>query len=259
MEFLDIATNDLEAEDRHRIDLARAASTDTCLTQISRDDDQEENDVDNKKSDESSAENSSNSSPDISYQPDDPSTTISVHDSTPVEKEFVDQTISSEHEAVVVAAPPQPSVLSPRHTFFMLILLCSTNVFQAMSASLVAPYFPREVLLKGGSVAMVGLVMSSYDAVRFILAPLFGLWINRIGIRFLLISGSFMVAYCTVLFGLLGRAPPNTWFFILAAATRSMAGLGAIMYGVTTISIQPIIFSNNFGVAFVRQLQLAVK
>lgn len=120
-----------------------------------------------------------------------------------------------------------------------------------MVASLIGPFFPHEAIVKGGTATLVGVVMSSYDAARFVAAPLIGLYGKNIGARFLLICGPFVVSYCTIAFGLLGMAPSNAWFFILAAAARWLSGVGGIAYSVTSISLQPLLFGPYFGFAFV--------
>lgn len=148
--------------------------------------------------------------------------------------------------------------LTPR-LCFILALMCSTNLCHAMVSSLIGPFFPHEAIIKGGSGVTIGLVMSSFDAARFLVAPVIGQYVAVIGPRFLLICGPFVISYTTIAFGFLGMAPPGAWFFILSAISRTLAGLGGISYSVTSISMQPILFGPHFGFAFVSYSQRTYK
>lgn len=80
----------------------------------------------------------------------------------------------------------------------------------AICVSLQAPFFPNEAEKKGATATEYGLVFGVFELVVFIISPIYGQYINRIGPKVLFNTGIFTTGTSAILFGLLDRIPDHT-------------------------------------------------
>ena len=62
-----------------------------------------------------------------------------------------------------------------------------------------------------------------------ILSPIFGKYLDKLGIKFLFVSGLFLSSGSEILFGLLNRCPDGYIYFIMCMACRIVTALGGSM------------------------------
>ena len=59
----------------------------------------------------------------------------------------------------------------------------------------------REAEKKGMSHLQIGLVFSTFELVMFLFCPLYGIFLTRIGAKFMYVTGILVGGVCNILFG----------------------------------------------------------
>ncbi len=95
--------------------------------------------------------------------------------------------------------------------------------------SLFAPFLPGEALKKGINQTQIGLIFGVFQLAVLILSPIFGKYLDKLGIKFLFVSGLFLSSGSEILFGLLNRCPDGYIYFIMCMACRIVTALGGSM------------------------------
>ena len=95
--------------------------------------------------------------------------------------------------------------------------------------SLFAPFLPGEALKKGINQTQIGLIFGVFQLAVLILSPIFGKYLDKLGIKFLFVSGLFLSSGSEILFGLLNRSPDGYIYFIMCMACRIVTALGGSM------------------------------
>ncbi|XP_041361690.1 MFS-type transporter SLC18B1-like [Gigantopelta aegis] len=128
---------------------------------------------------------------------------------------------------------------------FLLVMMFFGNVFVFSGYSLLSPFFPNEAAKKGTSPGLVGLIISSYEFVMFLTAPLFGKYIATLGFRFMYVTGVFVCAFCTALFGILAYGPSGIIFIVMCLLTRSLEAIGSSAFITACLTLGTISFPDN--------------
>lgn len=145
--------------------------------------------------------------------------------------------------------PPRRRMTSQQRA--ILAALCALNFCGYACYSNIAPFFPYEVVRKGGSATWTGLIFACYQLVMFIMGPLVGRYIEVVGARFMLIIGPFIAAWCCILFGFLDWVPHGPTFLALAFIIRMFEAVGSVMFVVVSMSIRPALFPNDIAFVYV--------
>lgn len=95
--------------------------------------------------------------------------------------------------------------------------------------SLFTPFFPGEALKKGQNRSQIGFIFGILQLVLLILSPFFGKYMNKIGIKFLFVSGILLGAASEIAFGFMYLTPGGIVYFIMCLVCRGVSGLGAAM------------------------------
>ncbi|KAL8581352.1 hypothetical protein ACOMHN_034431 [Nucella lapillus] len=125
------------------------------------------------------------------------------------------------------------------------VLFCLANIAYCSSFSLLAPFFPAVALGKGMSETLIGLLFSCYEMCIFLSSPLYGSYMVQIGPRFAFIAGQFFAGGCSVLFGLLHRAPSGSPFIALTFVVRSFMALGASAFSTASFAMAATMFPRH--------------
>ncbi|XP_072221450.1 MFS-type transporter SLC18B1 [Leuresthes tenuis] len=142
----------------------------------------------------------------------------------------------------------EPTDRSPRMTkrqTLTLISMASVNFSSMLCYSILGPFFPNEAIKKGASQTVIGLIFGCYAICNLIGSLLMGKYIVQIGAKFMLIAGLFVSSGCTIMFGLLDRAPEGAIFITLCFIVRSVDALGLAAAMTSTFAMTAKIFPNN--------------
>ncbi|PIK44192.1 putative MFS-type transporter SLC18B1 [Apostichopus japonicus] len=136
----------------------------------------------------------------------------------------------------VAAVPSIPPLTRRQKIIFFAVGTC--YLFDMMSFSILAPFFPIEAEVKGISSTAVGFIFGIFNLIIFFAAPIFGKYLPVLGAKYLFLAGSFVAGSCNILFGLLEEIPDPQMFLIYCFAIRAIEALGvaASMTAVMTIA-----------------------
>lgn len=84
----------------------------------------------------------------------------------------------------------------------------------------------QEAEKKGATATEYGLVFGIFELVVFLISPIYGQYINRVGAKRLFNAGIFTTGISAILFGFLDRVDDRTMFIGLAFAIRIVEALG---------------------------------
>jgi len=143
----------------------------------------------------------------------------------------------------------QPRKLS-RRQWVTLATFIVVNFCSAVCISLQAPFFPSEAERKGATPTEYGLVFGIFELTVFIVSPFYGSFLVRIGPKFMLQTGIFLMATCCILFGLLDKVPTTGAFLTFAFLIRIVEACGNAGYLTAGFSIIAKEFPDNVAIAF---------
>ncbi|KAL6105305.1 slc18b1 [Pungitius sinensis] len=143
------------------------------------------------------------------------------------------------------AEATRPPTRMTRQQTLTLISMASVNFSSMICYSILGPFFPNEAVKKGASQTVIGLIFGCYAVCNLIGSLIMGKYIVQIGAKFMLVAGLFVSAGCTILFGLLNRAPAGATFISLCFVVRSIDALGFAAAMTSTFAMTGKIFPNN--------------
>ncbi|XP_078797427.1 MFS-type transporter SLC18B1 isoform X3 [Oryzias latipes] len=141
-------------------------------------------------------------------------------------------------------AEAEPARMSRRQTL-TLVSMASVNFSSMLCYSILGPFFPNEAVKKGANQTVVGLIFGCYAICNLIGSLVLGRYIVQIGTKFMLVAGLFVSAGCTIMFGLLDRAPAGPTFIALCFIVRSVDAVGFAAAMTSTFAMTAKIFPNN--------------
>ncbi|XP_071760116.2 MFS-type transporter SLC18B1 [Centroberyx gerrardi] len=141
-------------------------------------------------------------------------------------------------------AEPLPTRMS-RQQILTLISMASVNFSSMICYSILGPFFPNEAVKKGASQTVVGLIFGCYAVCNLIGSLIMGKYIVQIGAKFMLVAGLFVSSGCTILFGLLDRAPSGATFITLCFVVRSIDAVGFAAAMTSSFAVSAKVFPNN--------------
>lgn len=105
--------------------------------------------------------------------------------------------------------------------------------------------------MKGCSATEYGLVFGIFELVVFIISPIYGQHLNRIGPKFLFNAGIFTVGTTAILFGLLDKLETHYPFIILSFVIRIIEAMGNAAFLTASFAIIAKEFPDNVATTFV--------
>merc|ERR1712018_826561 len=120
-----------------------------------------------------------------------------------------------------------------RQQWLTAITFVVVNFCNAMCVSMQAPFYPAEAEKKGCTPSEYGLVFGIFELTVFLVSPIIGANLNRLGIKATLCAGIGAVGVSTVLFGLLDKLENGKVFLAFSFVLRiiAAAGNGAFLTG----------------------------
>ncbi|GAB6027839.1 hypothetical protein CHUAL_002065 [Chamberlinius hualienensis] len=134
--------------------------------------------------------------------------------------------------------------------WIMLALLALINLGAASVTSLLAPFFPAEAERKGATPTEYGFIIGTYQLVIFLVSPIYGKFLIRIGPRFLLFAGIFTMSTCSVLFGMLNKVNSRSYFVLFAFLIRMVQGMGQAGFITSSLALIAKEFPNSVPTTF---------
>ncbi|XP_071853817.1 MFS-type transporter SLC18B1-like [Apostichopus japonicus] len=142
----------------------------------------------------------------------------------------------------------QDDKTSQRLTKKQKIIFCgiaAAYVFNVMSFSIMAPFFPVEAEKKGVSATQVGFIFALFNLVNFATSPLFGKYLPVLGAKYLFLAGSWVAAGSNILFGVLDKIEDRQTFLIYCLVIRSVEACGSAASMTASMTITANTFPNN--------------
>ncbi|XP_072355858.1 MFS-type transporter SLC18B1 isoform X2 [Scyliorhinus torazame] len=132
-----------------------------------------------------------------------------------------------------------------RNQIFTLVSAASLNFSSMICYSSLGPFFPKEAEKKGASASIVGMIFGCFALIELLFSLILGKYIVQIGAKFMFLVGLSISGWCTILFGLLDKAPDGPIYISLCFIVRSMDGIGFSGGMTATFSILAATFPNN--------------
>ncbi|RDD42100.1 MFS-type transporter SLC18B1 [Trichoplax sp. H2] len=138
-----------------------------------------------------------------------------------------------------------PEVTSKRNKLIIMVLLSVTYFLLASVYALLAPFFPQEAKNRNVKHFEIGLIFAIYPFFIFLISPICGIMMPRIGVVFTLWAGLFFEAGCSILFGFLPNILDHQTFVAFCLLIRGMQGIGAACSQTAALAMMSSIFPDN--------------
>ncbi|XP_078398531.1 MFS-type transporter SLC18B1 isoform X1 [Cetorhinus maximus] len=132
-----------------------------------------------------------------------------------------------------------------RNEILTLVSAASLNLSSMICYSILTPFFPKEAEEKGASPSFVGMIFGCFALTNLLFSLVLGKHIVQIGAKFMFLTGLFVSGCCTILFGLLDKAPDGPIFISLCFVIRSVDAIGFSGSSTASFSILAAVFPNN--------------
>ena len=132
----------------------------------------------------------------------------------------------------------------------ILVIIALADLCSAICISLQAPFFPAEAEKKGATATEYGLVFGIFELVVFLVSPIYGQYISKIGPKFMFNAGIFITGSTCILFGFLNHIATTKAFVGLAFAVRIVEAMGNAGFLTASFSIIAKEFPDNVGSTF---------
>ena len=137
-----------------------------------------------------------------------------------------------------------------RQQWAVIITLCVTHLCNGMCVSLQAPFYPAEAEKKGATATEYGLVFGIFELTVFLVSPIIGKCLPRIGIRKAFSGGITITGIMCVLFGLLNRIDDSKTFITLSFVIRIVEALGNSAFLASSFTLVAQLFQVSVGTVF---------
>ncbi|XP_071942265.1 MFS-type transporter SLC18B1-like [Antedon mediterranea] len=132
-----------------------------------------------------------------------------------------------------------------RRQILTFISLSLANFFDCCSYSIIAPIYPQEADDKGVGSTVTGFIFGSFSFVMFIVSPICGKIMPKVGAKFMFISGEFVCAGANILFGFVNRMDSGMQFIMFSFAIRAVGAAGTAAAVTALMAIIANTFPNN--------------
>lgn len=137
-----------------------------------------------------------------------------------------------------------------RQQWLTLIVFAIADFCSAVCVSLQAPFYPMMAESKGATPTQYGFVFGVFELTVFIVSPIYGNYLNKIGPKFMFNAGIFTTATTCIMFGFLDRVNDTTAFIGLSFAIRIVEAMGNSGFLTASFSIIAKEFPENVGATF---------
>ncbi|KAG7163416.1 MFS-type transporter SLC18B1-like [Homarus americanus] len=137
-----------------------------------------------------------------------------------------------------------------RQQWLTLIVFAIADFCSAVCVSLQAPFYPILAESKGATPTQYGFVFGIFELTVFIVSPIYGNYLNKIGPKFMFNAGIFTTATTCIMFGFLDRINDTNVFIGLSFAIRIVEAMGNSGFLTASFSIIAKEFPDNVGATF---------
>ncbi|XP_045129884.1 MFS-type transporter SLC18B1-like [Portunus trituberculatus] len=137
-----------------------------------------------------------------------------------------------------------------RQQWLTLIVFAIADFCSAVCVSLQAPFYPMMAESKGATPTQYGFVFGIFELTVFIVSPIYGNYLYKIGPKFMFNAGIFTTASTCILFGFLDRINDCNAFIGLSFAIRIVEAMGNSGFLTASFSIIAKEFPENVGATF---------
>lgn len=137
-----------------------------------------------------------------------------------------------------------------KRQWLTLIVISIADFANAICVSLQAPFYPQEAEKKGASATEYGLVFGVFELVVFIISPIYGQKLDRIGPKLLFNGGILTTGTSAIFFGLLDRVEGHYPFIILSFTIRIIEAVGNAAFLTASFAIIAKEFPENVATTF---------
>ncbi|XP_060518958.1 MFS-type transporter SLC18B1-like [Cylas formicarius] len=137
-----------------------------------------------------------------------------------------------------------------RRQWLTLIVIGIADFCNAICVSLQAPFYPMEAERKGCTATEYGLVFGIFEFVVFLISPVYGQHLNKIGPKITFNGGIYTTGICAILFGLLDKVNGRYMFIVLSFIIRIVEALGNAAFLTASFAIIAKEFPQNVATTF---------
>ena len=137
-----------------------------------------------------------------------------------------------------------------KRQWLTLIVISLADFANAICVSLQAPFYPQEAEKKGASPSEYGLVFGVFELIVFIISPLYGRYLHRIGPKLLFNGGILTTGTCAIFFGLLDKVNGHYPFIVLSFVIRIIEAMGNAAFLTASFAIIAKEFPDNVATTF---------
>ncbi|KOC69871.1 MFS-type transporter SLC18B1 [Habropoda laboriosa] len=137
-----------------------------------------------------------------------------------------------------------------KRQWLTLIVISLADFANAICVSLQAPFYPQEASMKGATASEYGLVFGVFELVVFIISPVYGQNLHRIGPKLLFNGGILTAGTCAIFFGLLDKVDGHYPFIILSFVIRIIEAMGNAAFLTASFAIIAKEFPDNIATTF---------
>ena len=153
---------------------------------------------------------------------------------------------SEESELLV----PKPRMIRSKRDFFLILSMQSLYLASYCVASTIGPFYTLEVEARGSNTIIGGLVFAAYPFIIFILSPIVGKYLPKLGPVTVLAAGSLMEGTGEILFGFIALLTEQWLFVLLSFLLRILTAIGAAFSQIAIISILCCLYPNHISISF---------
>jgi len=137
-----------------------------------------------------------------------------------------------------------------KEQWMALLTLTMTHLFNGMCVSIQAPFYPHEAERKGATATEYGLVFGIFELTVFIVSPVIGKYLPRIGIRRSFSGGISVTGSMLVVFGFLDRISNGQIFIGLCFLVRIIEAFGNSAFLAASFTLVAQLFPTSVGTVF---------
>ncbi|XP_040575634.1 MFS-type transporter SLC18B1 [Lepeophtheirus salmonis] len=130
------------------------------------------------------------------------------------------------------------------------IIIGTVNFFSAICVSLQSPFYPDKAEEKGATSTQYGLVFGVFELTVFIVCPIIGKFLVKLGIHRCFVWGIAITGFCCIIFGILDFIQDPRLFVIAGIFIRIFEALGNSAFITASFSIIAQEFSSNVATMF---------
>ncbi|PZC87305.1 hypothetical protein B5X24_HaOG201541 [Helicoverpa armigera] len=137
-----------------------------------------------------------------------------------------------------------------RRQWLTIVVISIADFCNAICVALQAPFYPQEAEKKGCTATEFGLVFGVFELVVFLVSPIYGAHLNRLGPKLLFNGGILTTGTCAIFFGMLDKVEGHVPFITLSFIIRIVEAMGNAAFLTASFAIIAKEFPNNVATMF---------